>query len=259
MSKPEGTVTVVAKIHMRCSYALQSFSTCVLLVDILRTMFGFLPLIVIILSAFMKGFLWCITNCFLGYAAVIKIGFLVNIGQLPNRSEKVILRLMYLVTGLWVVMGLTLLPIWKWYHGLHLLESARLSNHLYFGGMEVLDHISDSNPSLAFVSVTLAIAVVLHVITFIIKRIKNRDKYKKYAVQTIDKIDDNQPSGEITGESSKVPTTVANTSTWDTMAQGITVYGSYFTMAALLALILIGILAQTNMKEINVMSKVMKS
>ena len=33
MSKPEGSVTVVAKIHIHCSYALQSFSNGIAFVE----------------------------------------------------------------------------------------------------------------------------------------------------------------------------------------------------------------------------------
>ena len=85
MSKPEGSVTVVAKIHIHCSYALQSFTNAIALVEMLRTVFGFLPLIVLILSTYTNLILWSVINCFFGYAAMIKIGFLVNIGQLPTR------------------------------------------------------------------------------------------------------------------------------------------------------------------------------
>ena len=88
------------------------------------------------------------------------------------RSERVVLRAMYLATGLWVGAGVALDILWKWYQGQHLLETSRMLDHLYLGGMKALDHISESNSSAVFAGVTLAIDVVLHVITFIIKRIK---------------------------------------------------------------------------------------
>ena len=47
-SKPEGKITAVAKIHSKASYALQFYSTAMLMFPCVRVVFGFFPLSLVI-------------------------------------------------------------------------------------------------------------------------------------------------------------------------------------------------------------------
>ena len=171
-SKPEGNITAVAKIHINASYALQCFNISILIFPCIRIIFGFLPLTGVIFVEVLRGILWVITNVFFAYAAAVKTGFMINFGRLSDMSEDKILHVMYIVTAVWTGAGFGLDLLWKWYRGLALLEDVRTLNHLYYGGMEMLDEMTESCYATIFIAVTFFIFIGLHLISGVVKTIK---------------------------------------------------------------------------------------
>ena len=114
-NKPEGRKTVIAKLHITLSYILQIFSITMTSLFVYRIIFGVIPINVLSTVKVLTESCVMIIFCLFLSVALIKIFFMIDFGRMSSISEDRILTVIYSIIGGWVIGGVALELVLRWF------------------------------------------------------------------------------------------------------------------------------------------------
>ena len=157
-NKPEGRKTVIAKIHISCSYVWQFITTFIPLIMFFRILTGTFSLEYLIMIQVSIHACFNTSICLFMSTSIIKMFFLVDYGRMSNIGENIITTLVYSITGGWIVGGILIETCWKY---LNLSIFPETTIQMYLGNQNSWGKVPDFRYFTIFTFSLLVLSILM--------------------------------------------------------------------------------------------------
>ena len=166
---PEESKTVISEIHVRTSYAHQTFIVSMAAPIILCSIIGpVIPGEVVLAIQYSRGGSFLVTVLTLGYGALVRFGFIISFGRMSGVSEKVVKRVMYCLCLSWVLVAIVYDLAMKWHRRMEFVGNIPFLNEHQPAEEDNLHLMGFGLASLIFATLTHVLVLIAKIRRFVL-------------------------------------------------------------------------------------------